>query len=84
MAAASGASGSSFTQPPLLVLGGGEAAMVDVLNEWSRRVDASLGLMSGAFSDLRTEVVEPQAARTSALTTTEVGLFLALVAKSYE
>ena len=46
MAAAAGA----FGQPPLLVLGQGEAAQVDAMNEWARRVDASLGLMSGAFA----------------------------------
>ena len=45
---------------PQLVLGAGEAALVDSLNDWCRRVDASLGLMSGAFSDLRTEVAGTQ------------------------
>ena len=62
MAAASAAADGSMQRPALLALGAGESAMVDALNGWSARVDASLGLMSGAFSDLRTEVVGTQGA----------------------
>ena len=70
MAAAAGA----FGQPPLLVLGQGEAAQVDAMNEWARRVDASLGLMSGAFSDMRAEIVNTQAVLVATVQDAKVAL----------
>ena len=39
--------------------------MLDALNAWSSRVDASIGLMNVAFSDLRSEVVGTQTALVS-------------------
>ena len=72
MAAASGA--GSMQRPALLVLGTGEAAQVDAMNEWSARVDASIGLMSGAFSDLRSEVMGSQVALMSTVQEAKVAL----------
>ena len=48
--------------------------MIDALNGWSARVDASLGLMSGAFSDLRTEVVGTQGALVAAVQEAKMAL----------
>jgi hypothetical protein len=61
-------------RPALLVLGTGEAAQVDAMNEWSARVDASIGLMSGAFSDLRSEVMGTQVALMSTVQEAKVAL----------
>ena len=72
MAAASGA--GSMQRPAQLVLGTGEAAQVDAMNEWSARVDASIGLMSGAFSDLRSEVMGTQVALMSTVQEAKVAL----------
>ena len=63
-----------MTRPALLMMGAGEAAMVDALNEWSSRVDASLGLMSGAFSDLRAEVMGTQVALVTTVQEAKVAL----------
>ena len=43
-----------------MVAGGGDAAWIVRLNEWGSRVDASLGMMTGAFSALREEVLGTQ------------------------
>ena len=45
---------------PGLAVGGGVEAWATSLNEWGRRVDASLGMMTGAFSALREEVLGTQ------------------------
>jgi hypothetical protein len=45
---------------PQLVVGGGEDVWVAGINEWGRKVDASLGMMSGAFSSMREEVLGTQ------------------------
>ena len=45
---------------PALVAGAGEDAWVVSLNEWGRKVDASLGMLSGAFSSMREEVLGTQ------------------------
>ena len=64
MAAAAGASGDGATTTavggPQLVAGCGEAALIEALNNWGRTVDASVGLMSTAFSSLRDEVIGTQ------------------------
>ena len=72
MAAASCA--GSMQRPALLVLGTGEAVQVDAMNQWSARVDASIGLMSGAFSDLRSEVMGTQVALMSTVQGAKVAL----------
>ena len=66
-AAAAGAGGDGAAPPavvggPQLTVGCGEAALVDALNSWGRSVDASISLMSTAFSSLRDEVVGTQSA----------------------
>ena len=58
--AGSGGAGSGLVGGPQLLVGAGEDVWVANLNDWGRRVDASLGLMSGAFSGLRDEVVGTQ------------------------
>ena len=45
---------------PALVAGAGEDAWAARLNEWGSRVDASMELMSGAFSGMREEVLGTQ------------------------
>ena len=52
--------GSGGDAGPGLQFGAGEDALVTRMNEWGRRVDASLGLLMGSFSDLRGEVVSTQ------------------------
>jgi hypothetical protein len=48
--------------------------MLDALNAWSSRVDASIGLMNVAFSDLRSEVVGTQTALVSTVQEAKVAL----------
>jgi hypothetical protein len=55
-AAGSGGGGAGVAEGPGLARGAGEDALVSSLNEWGRRVDASLGLLMSSFSDLRGEV----------------------------
>ena len=55
-----GSASSGVAGGPGLVFGAGEDVLVASMNEWGRRVDASLGLLMGSFSDLRGEVVGTQ------------------------
>ena len=56
------------------MVGAGEEAWVANLNDWGRRVDASLGLMSGAFSGLRDEVVGTQVVLATTIQEAKVAL----------
>ena len=69
-----GATGGGVVGAALLTVGAGEAAMVEALSEWSKRVDASLVLMSVAFSDLRTEVMGTQVALVATVQEAKVAL----------
>ena len=72
--AGSGGAGSGLVGGPQLLGGAGEQAWVASLNDWGRRVDASLGLMSTAFSGLRDEVVGTQTALVSTIQDAKVAL----------
>ena len=56
------------------MLGAGEDALVANMNEWGRRVDASLGLLMGSFSDLRGEVVGTQVVLATTIQEAKVAL----------
>ena len=73
MAAAAAAS-SAVGAGTLLTVGAGEVAMIDAINAWSARVDASLGMISGAFTDLRTEVLGTQAVLTTTIHEAKIAL----------
>ena len=48
--------------------------MIDAINAWSARIDASLGMISGAFTDLRTEVMGTQAVLTTTIHEAKIAL----------
>ena len=72
-AGAGGVSGG-LVGGPQLVFGAGEEALVASMNDWGRRVDASLGLLSGAFSGLRDEVVGTQVVLATTIQEAKVAL----------
>ena len=59
---------------PQLVVGGGEDTWVAGINEWGRKVDASLGMMSSAFSSMREEVLGTQVVLGSTIQEAKVAL----------
>ena len=58
--AAGNGGGGGVAHGPALVAGAGEDVWVASLNEWGGRVEASLAMMTGAFSTLRDEVLGTQ------------------------
>ena len=56
------------------MLGAGEDALVANMNEWGRRVDASLGLLMSSLSDLRGEVVGTQVVLATTIQDAKVAL----------
>ena len=73
-AAGSGGGGAGVAEGPGLARGAGEDALVSSLNEWGRRVDASLGLLMSSFSDLRGEVFGTQAVLATTIQEAKVAL----------
>ena len=66
--------GSGGDAGPGLQFGAGEDALVTRMNEWGRRVDASLGLLMGSFSDLHGEVVSTQVVLATTIQEAKVAL----------
>ena len=71
---AGGSGSGEAASGPGLVRGAGEDALVSGLNEWGRRVDASLGLLMNSFSDLRGEVLGTQAVLATTIQEAKVAL----------